>query len=422
MSKLASMRKGPRDMAARAIVLGLLGRIQKGALIVDDGGKRHLCGRPVPGEPVPELTVISPKAWAAVATDGSSGLGRAYVNGWWTCATLDELVMVLRVVVRNLDAIERASAVTKRVSAPIRHALAKPDSQLANHDLNRRKIGSHYDTGNEFFELLLDETMSYSSAFFSSPGEDLHDAQTTKLDRICRRLALSPADNVIEIGTGWGSFAIYAATRYGCKVTAATTSPSQYALANERVVKAGLQDLVTVVDTDYPELTGIYDKLVSIETLGSVDWRNYGDFFSKCSQLLEPDGMMAIQTVVIGDDMFDHAKHSQDFVKAYVFPNSCMPSISVMVAEVSKSTDMRMVSLEDIGKHYAETVHRWRSNLAKHSGELAGIGVDDGIAKLFEFYFAYCEAGSAERRISDIQCIFAKPEWRPSAIGARNNA
>lgn len=409
-------RKGPRDVAARALILGLLGRIRNGAVIVREGNRRHLCGRPVPGETVPEVVVVSPRVWRAVAAEGSAGLGRAWFSGWWTCASLDELTTFLRVVVRNLDSIEKASALGRKLRAPATRALTRPGDRPGNPDVDRRNIRAHYDLGNEFFALFLDESMTYSAAIFPSPSATLGEAQAEKLDRICRKLYLSAADHVVEIGTGWGSFAIHAANRYGCKVTTTTISDRQYELASARVKEAGLEDLVTVVREDYRDLTGTYDRLVSIEMIEALDWRQYDRYFEKCSELLKPGGSMALQSIVIGDQLYEQAKRTEDFIKRYVFPGSCVPSIAALVDSVARCTDMRLVALDDIGHHYAETMHRWRDAFAAHEADMAGLGLNETSQRLFEFYLCYCEAGSAERRIGDVQCFFVKPAWQAAGL------
>jgi cyclopropane-fatty-acyl-phospholipid synthase len=409
-------RAGARDLAARALVLGLLGKVRDGAVIVREGDKRHLCGRPAPGEPVAEVVVTSPRAWRVVATEGSAGLGRAWFSGWWTCRSLDELALFLRVVIRNLDSIERASALGQRLRAPVHRVLERSADRPGNLEVDRRNARAHYDLGNEMFALFLDESMTYSAGIFTSPSTTLHDAQVEKLDRICRKLSLSPADHVVEIGTGWGSFAMHAARHYGCKVTTTTISESQYELATTRVKDAGLDDLVTVLRDDYRDLRGTYDHLVSIEMVESLDWHQYDRYFRTCSELLAPSGAMALKAIVIADQLYERAKHTEDFVKRYVFPGSCVPSVAAIVDAVARTTDLRLVALDEIGHHYTETLHRWRDAFVAHEGEIGDLGVDVTTRRLFEFYLCYSEAAFAERRIGDVQCFFAKPGWRAAGL------
>ncbi len=404
-----SARRTPRDHAARALVLGLLGRLRSGAVIVREGGRRHLVGRPIAGERIPEIEVLDPAVWRAVATEGSSGLGRAWFSGYWRCADLDDLTMFLRIVTRNLDALERAGALARRLGAPV--ARLREEGRPGDPAVDRRNVSAHYDLGNEFFAGFLDETMTYSSAIFASPETALADAQRAKLDRICRKLAIGPSDHVLEIGTGWGSFAIHAASAYGCRVTTTTISARQHELASRRVKEAGLEDLVTVLERDYRELSGTYDKLVSIEMIEALDWRQYDTFFSACGALVKPEGIAAIQAIVIADQYYERAKRTEDFIKRYVFPGSCLPSITTIVEGAARAGGLRLVGLDDIGEHYVETLRRWRHALPD-AARAAGEAEDAALVKLFEFYLCYCEAGFAERRISDVQCFFANRQWR----------
>jgi len=362
------------------------------------------------------VTIVSQRVWSTVASGGSAGLGRAWFCGWWTCPSLDDLTMFLRLVVRNLDSIERASAFGRKYRSWLRRAVTRPDDRAGNADVDRRNIRAHYDLGNEFFALFLDETMTYSSAIFESPSVSLYQAQVEKLDRICRKLALSAEHHVLEIGTGWGSFAIHAAGTYGCKVTTTTISDRQHELASARVKEAGLEDLVTVLHEDYRNLHGSYDRVVSIEMIEALDWRQYKRYFGACSSLLTPDGLMALQSIVIGDRFFDRAKHTEDFIKRYVFPGSCIPSITAITDAVTESSDMRMVALDDIGHHYAETLRRWRNKFSETESDMDALGLDETSQRLFEFYLCYCEAAFAERRIGNIQCVLAKPGWRAPGL------
>ncbi|MCL5047804.1 MAG: cyclopropane-fatty-acyl-phospholipid synthase family protein [Firmicutes bacterium] len=409
---MAKGRKTARDMAAKAVVLKLLSRLKSGAVIIDDNGKRHLCGRPVPGEVIPKLKITSQSAWSEIAKHGSSGFGKAYISGWIDCENTDELTTFLRIIVRNLDQIERASTLTNKVTAPARAVLSKQHGKQDQKERDKKNILAHYDLGNDIFESFLDETMSYSCALFSSPKGSLAEAQKNKLDNICQLLSISPADHIVEIGAGWGSFAIYAARNYGCKVTTTTISDAQFHYVKDKIRQYGLSELITPLNVDYRDLKGTYDKLVSIEMIEAVDWRLYETFFAKSASLLKSDGMAVIQAIVISDQIFDRAKYSEDFIKRYVFPGSYIPSITALVNAATSGSDMRLFSLRDIGTHYAQTLKKWRENI-----ELAGekiLNEKFGIEalRLFIFYFCYCEAGFAERRISDIQAVFTKPRFR----------
>jgi len=414
----ASTRAGPADLAARALVLSALGRMTDGAIIVREGSKRHLCGHPAPGEPIPEVTVRSPRVWRAVAGEGGAGVGRAYFSGFFDTDSLDELTRVLRIVTRNLDSIDRARRLATRLPGAKRRrrrgrgeAATGGGEGRGEHD----DVRAHYDLSNELFAAFLDETMTYSCACFDSPGASLAEAQRAKLERICRLLELSPADHVLEIGTGWGSFALHAAGRHGCRVTTTTVSRAQQELASRRVKEAGLEDLVTVLDTDYRELTGSYDKVVSIEMIEALDWREQPAFFASCAGLLAEGGAMALQAIVIDDALREAANQSEDFIRRYIFPGSSLPSVSSIVAE-SAAAGLRLTSLQDIGAHYGETLRRWRAAFAAAEDEVEALGFDRAFRRLFSFYLCYCEAGFEERRISDVQCLLTRRGWRPRAL------
>lgn len=404
----------PGERAARALVLGLLGRIRDGAVILHDGDRRYLCGRPLPGERVPEARVLAPETWRAVATEGSVGLGRAWFSGWWTCDDLDDLTLFLRVVLRNLDAIEVASAAANRVATPLRRLRSARGEEHAGGELHTPD-----ELDDEALALLLDATRSCSAGLFASASTSLEDAQVAKLDRLGRALGLSPADHVLELGTHWASFAVHAARTYGCKVTATTTSARERDRAAARVKEEGLEDLVTVVEEDHESLSGTFDKLVAIETMEGLGWRQHDDFLAACARLLAPSGLMALESVVVADQRYERSRRTEDFVKAYVRPGSALPSVTSLVEAAGRVGDLRLVSLEDIANHYAETLRRWRRRLVERREALAETGVNEASRLLLELYLCYREAAAAERRIGDVQCVFARSRWRPAGLGPR---
>ncbi len=409
---MANNRKTARDVAAKTVVLKLLSRLKSGAVIVDDNGKKHLCGRPAADEVIPKLKVTSPRAWSEIAKHGSSGFAQAYIQGWIDCDNTDELVTFLRIIVRNLEQIERASTLTNRLTAPARALLSSGHGHQDQKERDKKNILSHYDLGNNIFSAILDQTMTYSCAIFSDSKQALESAQENKLEQICQLLSISPADHIIEIGAGWGSFAIHAAKHYGCRVTTTTISDAQFRYVKDKIHQDGLDELITILNKDYRDLDGTYDKLVSIEMLEAVDWRLYNTFFHKCSTLLKPNGIAAIQAIVIADQIFDRAKYSQDFIKQYIFPGSCIPSITSVIDAVTASSDMRLFSMQDIGVHYTLTLKRWRERLEATGEKILSDKFNMEMFKLFIFYFCYCEAGFAERRISDVQFSFTKPDFK----------
>jgi cyclopropane-fatty-acyl-phospholipid synthase len=257
---------------------------------------------------------------------------------------------------------------------------------------------------------MLDRTMMYSCAVFDKPGMTLEQASIRKLELVCEKLDLGPADRVLEIGTGWGGFAVYAARTRGCHVTTTTISREQHDYALEQVRRLGLEDRVEILMEDYRDLRGRYDKLVSIEMIEAVGWQHIGTFFTKCSELLTPDGSMLLQAITIDDRAYEVEKASRSFIKTHIFPGGCLPSLEVITRALARRTNLQTIGLQDITPHYVETLHRWRENFLAHSRELEGLGYDKHFQRLWTMYLAYCEAGFAERRISDIQILLGKPQ------------
>jgi cyclopropane-fatty-acyl-phospholipid synthase len=274
---------------------------------------------------------------------------------------------------------------------------------------SKNNIAAHYDLGNDFFELFLDPTMMYSCGIFESGSASMALASRAKLKRICDKLDLQPGDRVIEIGTGWGGFAIYAAKHYSCHVTTTTISRNQHEWAKRRIQEENLEDRITLLFEDYRNLTGQYDKLVSIEMIEAVGHRYYDLFFNKCSELLKPDGSMLIQTITIGDQRYEQARRSVDFIQRYIFPGSCIPSNTAILNSTSRASDLRLVHLEDIGPHYAATLRLWREQLFQNRDKIRQLGYPDTLLRMWDFYLCYCEGGFIERAISDVHYIFTKP-------------
>jgi len=390
------------DLAARTGALRLGRAITAGTVVVRDWGGRAVLGS---GAPVVDVHVHDPRAYAAVWR-GSVGLGDAFARGWWDS---DQLTDLLRLLHRNTAGPRR---VLDRVFALARPLLDRGGRRRRpDRARDRANVRAHYDVGNAFFSRMLDPTMTYSCALFERPGMSLADAQVAKLDHICRDLALSPDDHVIEIGTGWGSFAVHAASTYGCRVTTTTISAAQYDYACKRVADAGLADRVTVLDSDYRELTGTYDKLVSIEMIEAVDWRDHDAFFAACASLLRRDGCAALQAIVIADEAFERSKHHDDFIRRSIFPGGCLPSVG-SITRSARRAGLRVVGLRDIGHHYAETLERWRANLGPHQLAIEGLGLDNQFRRRWEFYLAYCQAAFLERHVSDVQLVLAMPGCR----------
>jgi cyclopropane-fatty-acyl-phospholipid synthase len=395
------VRLGLPARIARQVVHARLFQLECGRLRLRDGGQTTAFGNG--GGIDASVTVLDPSFYADVAFGGSVGAGESYVKGSWRS---DDLVGVMRLMLQNGDALGGMERGLARFSAPLRHlAHALRQNSRAG---SRRNISAHYDVGNDFFRLMLDETMMYSCAVFEPPGLSLAEAQTAKLDRLCRALDLGPSDHVLEIGTGWGGFAIHAAAQYGCRVTTTTISPAQFELAKARVAAAGLADRVRLLLEDYRDLRGCYDKLVSIEMIEAIGHRQYDQFFRRAASLLPRGGRMALQSITIADRHYERTRDEVDFIKRYIFPGSCIPSLSALVAAMARSSDLRILSLEDVGPHYAATLHAWRRNLMANLREIRALGYGEGFVRLWEFYLCYCEAGFAERQLGNVQAFLAR--------------
>jgi cyclopropane-fatty-acyl-phospholipid synthase len=390
-------------MFARSVSVALLRTLREGRLDLFDGRRRHSFGPP--GAPLATTVRLRDEGFLRALPRGSLALAESYVDGSWEA---DDLVALVRIGAREMPRVDQ----WRRPFAPLRNAFTRiPRNTRAG---ARRHIAAHYDLGNDMFRLFLDDSMTYSCAYFDSPEVTLGEAQEAKLDRVCRKLELTPDDHVVEIGTGWGSFALHAAGRYGCRVTTTTISREQHKIAVERVREAGLEDRVTVLLRDYRDLPGRFDKLVSIEMIEAVGWQYFDTFFRRCAELLRPQGLMLLQAITIQDRVYELEKASRSFIKELIFPAGCLPSVELIRRCVDRVTDFRMLDLEDITDHYPETLRRWRENFVRSEKRAAELGYDQRFRRLWELYFAWCEGGFRERRIGDVQALFAKPSYRVS--------
>jgi cyclopropane-fatty-acyl-phospholipid synthase len=394
-----------RGEVARAFVHRALGRLRGGRLEIAERDGVRTFG-PDDASLRARMEVSDSRAWSGLLR-GSTGWGEGYVEGYWAT---DNLVDLVRIACRNLAPFDRWRARVHPLVAPAqRIAKLVPQNTRAG---ARSNISAHYDLGNDLFASFLDEGMTYSCAYFPDPEASLERAQIAKIERLCRQLELAPDDHLLEIGTGWGSLAVHAATEHGCRVTTTTISREQHAYASERVREAGLADRVTVLLRDYRDLDGRYDKLVSVEMIEAVGWQYFETFFRKCAELLAPDGLMALQAIVIGDDAYETEKASRSFANKHVFPGGCLPSARLIADLTAAETDLRTVWLDDISAHYARTLEIWRRRFNEAWAALRQRGYDERFRRLWNFYLASSEAGFRERRIRDLQLLFAKPAWR----------
>jgi cyclopropane-fatty-acyl-phospholipid synthase len=344
-----------------------------------------------------------------VGLNGSVGAGEAYMDGLWDC---DDLVTLTRILVRNrehLDAMETGLARIGGSAMRIWAALMRNTRKGS-----RRNIAAHYDLGNDLFKLFLDENLMYSSALYAKDDDTLEAASTRKLDRICRKLGLGPQHHVLEIGTGWGGFALHAAKHYGCRVTTTTISREQHDLARERIEAAGLGERVTLLLKDYRDLEGCYDRVVSIEMIEAIGHQYLDTYFRTVDRLLKADGMALIQAITIEDHRYHKALKAIDFIKRYIFPGSFIPSINAMSGAIARNSEMKLFNLEDIGPSYALTLRAWRQRFLDRISEVRALGYPERFIRMWVFYLTYCEGGFIERSIGDVQMLLCKPEARPA--------
>jgi cyclopropane-fatty-acyl-phospholipid synthase len=396
---------------AREIVLSLLRRIRAGRLTIVEDGRRHEIGA---GEPHGVVYVTDQRVWRALLR-GSRGLAESYADGLWDSP---DPVAVIRVAALNAGALDRA----RRRFTPVREPYQRLRGALSRNTprRSRRDIAAHYDLGNDLFALMLDPTMMYSSAYFADGGVTLEEASIAKLDLVCDKLDLGPDDHLLEIGTGWGGFAVHAAGTRGCRVTTTTISREQREYALERVRAAGVEDRVTVLGEDYRDLRGRYDKLASIEMIEAVGHRDFGTFFARCAELLTPTGTMLLQAITIDDRAYAVERASKSFIRTHIFPHGCLPSLEVIGRCVARRTDLSLVHAERFGQSYVETLRRWRANFDRHRDRLTALGYDERFRRLWRMYLSYCEAGFAEGRIDVAQLLYAKPaaQWQRGSIVA----
>ena len=416
-NKLALHRIEPNkasalSVLARRIVLSRLSKLTEGQLQIVEDGERIVVGRLSKDFPSRvEIRVVDPRFYSDIAFGGAIGAGEAFMQGYWDCG---DLVEMLRILIRNQEVLEKVDAGVALLSSPVRKLLNALNRNTRGG--SRKNIAAHYDVGNEFYQLWLDPSMMYSCAYFDYDGAPLEHAAMEKLDRICKKLELSDSDSVVEIGTGWGGFAIHAAKHYGCHVTTTTISQQQYAFAQQAIADAKLEDRITLLFKDYRDLDGEYDKLVSIEMIEAVGHEYHDIFFKQCCDLLKPSGQMLLQAITIADQRYDQYKNSVDFIKRYIFPGGCLTSVTDMTRTLTQNTDMRVIHLEDIGPHYATTLHHWHERFSARLDEIRQLGYSDVFLRMWRFYLQYCESAFIERSIGDVQMLIMRPGARRERI------
>ncbi|WP_339733465.1 cyclopropane-fatty-acyl-phospholipid synthase family protein [uncultured Gimesia sp.] len=399
-------RLGLIDSVCRRLLFKRLQRLVRGQVILYDGRER-LCFGEENSDLCVEVIVQHPRFYRRAVLGGGLGIAQSLIDGDWSA---DDLTSLVRIFIRNLevaDQFERGFAWFRQKAARAGHWLRR-NTRMGS----ARNIHAHYDLGNDFYQLFLDETMCYSSGVFENDSSTMQDASLAKLDRACRSLNLQPGDHLLEIGTGWGGLAIYAAENYGCRVTTTTISREQFNLAVDRVHAAGLSDQVTVLLSDYRDLEGEYDKLVSIEMIEAVGSEYFETYFEKCSQLLRSDGMMFLQSIVIKDQRFEDYLRSVDFIRRYIFPGGCLPSVAAILQSTARASDLRLLQLDDIAPHYAQTLRCWQQQFQNQLERVRELGYSDSFIRMWNYYFSYCEAAFEERQCNTVQMLFAKSGCR----------
>ena len=388
----------------KRILFKKLKGLKTGELTIIDGSEIHVFGIPK-SELKATLTVSSQEFYVFLGSGGTNGAAEAFTAGYWSA---DNLVELIQIIIRNKKTMEGLESGFARLTNPI----TKIIHRLRQNTLKGSKsnILAHYDLSNDFYKLWLDSTMTYSSGIFLNKKSSMLDASVEKLDRLCRKLNLNSSDHVLEIGTGWGSFATHAAKNYGCKVTTTTISDNQFNYVAELISKENLDNKITLLNKDYRELEGVFDKVVSIEMIEAVGSDFVPGFFEKASSLLKKNGLMALQGITYNDPDFNAYKNSVDFIRKYIFPGSCLISLSQVEKAIKDKTDLIMVDSEDITLHYARTLEIWRKDFENVLPQVRELGFSDPFIRIWVFYLVYCEAGFLENLIGDFQFIFAKPD------------
>ena len=402
------------ESLARRVVRARLQSLRNGQIVFTENGRHESFGAVTDDLPLTvQLTVNDPRFYSDIAFGGAVGAGESFIHGCWSC---DELTTLVRILVRNRDVLLDMDGGTSYLTKPLQKIFHRLNRNTR--DGSRRNITAHYDLGNDFYALWLDRRMMYSSAIFEHADMSLEVASVAKLDRICRKLDLKPEDHVLEIGTGWGGFAIYAAENYGCRVTTTTISKQQHDYARDAIARAGLEHRINLLQSDYRDLEGQYDKLVSIEMIEAVGHEYHDTYFSKCCELLKRDGLMMLQAITIADQHYERAKKTVDFIKRYIFPGGCLTSVTAMSDTLTRVTDMRIVDILDIGPHYATTLQHWRERFFDNIDAVRGMGFSEEFIRMWQYYLCYCEGGFLERAIGDVQMLMMRPDARPESSRA----
>lgn len=392
------------DKRCRSLVFSVLAKIDYGQIELVDNGQRFLFPELAENKSLlGRINIHDTSVYRDFVKGGSIGAAEAYIAGKWSSPDLTAVIRIFARAQQQTDALEQKKPWLTKLKYALLHR-SNRNSQAGS----KKNILAHYDLGNELYSRFLDPQMMYSSAIYPQEEATLAEAQQHKLLTICQRLELKASDHLLEIGTGWGGLAIYAAQHYGCKVTTTTISDAQHAYAKQRIEELGLTEQITLLKKDYRDLTGEYDKLVSIEMIEAVGFEYLPSFFQQCNQRLKPGGKLLIQSITIADQRFDYYKHNVDFIQRYIFPGGFLPSVTVLTQNLTQHTELVTESISDIGLDYAKTLAHWREAFLNAWSELTQFGYDEKFKRLWLYYFAYCEGAFLERSTSTVHLLARK--------------
>src|SRR4051794_13309476 len=391
---------------ARAVVLRALHDLPGGRITIVEGSARHVLG-PQAADLHATVTVRDPGFYARLLR-GSLGFADTYVDGLWD---VDDMVSLVRIAARSMTALDRLRGIAAAATKPARRIAGRRRSNTRPR--SRENVARHYDLGNDFFGLVLDETMGYSCAYWERPDMTPVEASRANLDRVCRLLDLHAGERVLEMGSGWGGLAVHAAQRTGCHVSTVTLSANQRDYIERLAGDAGVADRVEVILCDYRDVRGQWDKVMSLEMVESIGAQHLDAFLGCCGRVMRPDGVMFMQAITTHDRLFKIDRYSRTFLNQRIFPNACAPSVEAILDARARTTGLRCVALYDMSPHFPLTLRAWRARLLANRDRIAALdGFDDAFLRLWSLYFSYCEAGFLERRVQDRQLILAGPQWR----------
>ena len=394
--------KNPFNLAIRNKLINKLNTFSSYKINFTDNWGAWTIGE---GDKIINVKILNSDFYLMLFSGGSNGIANAYIKGYWECDDLHELFRAFVKNIELLDSLETGYLKFDVLKNRFMYLLSS-NSRSGS----KKNIHAHYDLGNDFFKLFLDETMTYSSAIFESENSSLKDASINKLDHICKKLNLNETHHILEIGGGWGSFAAHAAQNYGCEVTTTTISQEQFQYMKKKFLDIGLSDKIHLLNEDYRNLSGRYDKIVSIEMIEAVGDQFLGTFFSVCSKLLIPGGQMCLQSITMPDDRYPKYLENTDFIQTYIFPGSCVPSLAAMKSALSRYTNLTVRHIENIAPHYSKTLLYWLNNFNRNESLIKKLGYDESFCRLWRYYLCYCAAGFQEHYLGDLQILLNKED------------